>query len=102
MGCSEKGIRPLLVRWFGFMIRYRPDQADLLKPHENRADEPPQMQTNDPQEAQDELVNLMTIMYMLMQHALVFPEELAALLSQLRMSWAHALQSKIWMLTQCS
>lgn len=51
----------------------------------NRADESPQRQATNSQEAQDELVNLMTVMYMMIQHTLVFPEELSSLSSQLRM-----------------
>lgn len=42
------------------------------------------MQATNTQEAQEELVNLMTVMYMVIQHALAFPEELTALSSQLR------------------
>lgn len=42
-----------------------------------------QMPTANTQEAQDELASSMTIMYMLIQHALVYPEELHELQSDL-------------------
>ncbi|CAN8095320.1 unnamed protein product [Discula destructiva] len=46
------------------------DEAQLMRPSSS-------------QEAQDELIDLMTVMYMLMQHALVYPEELDKLSSDL-------------------
>lgn len=44
-----------------------------------------QMPTANTQEAHDELTGSMTIMYMLIQHALVYPEELDHLHSDLGM-----------------
>lgn len=41
------------------------------------------MQGSSAQEVQDELTNLMTVMYMMIQHAIVSPEELGALHTQL-------------------
>lgn len=41
------------------------------------------MQGSSAQEAQDELTNLMTVMYMMIQHAIVYPEELVTLHTQL-------------------
>lgn len=41
------------------------------------------MHASGSQGAEDELTNLMTILYMLIQHALVFPEELDELPSRL-------------------
>lgn len=49
-----------------------------------------QMPTSNTQEAQDELVGSMTVMYMLIQHAIVYLEELHELYSDLGMfslSW---------------
>lgn len=44
-----------------------------------------QLPTFNAQEAQDELTASMTVMYMLIQHALVYPEELEELNSVLGM-----------------
>lgn len=44
-----------------------------------------QMPTANTQEAQDELAGSMTVVYMLIQHALVYPEELHELQSDLGM-----------------
>lgn len=41
------------------------------------------MQGSTAQEAQDELMNLMTVMYMMIQHAIVYPEDLDGLRKQL-------------------
>lgn len=41
------------------------------------------MAPSDSQDAQDELTDLMTVIYMLIQHTLVFPEEFQALSSSL-------------------
>lgn len=41
------------------------------------------MQGSSAQEAQDELTNLMTVMYLMIQHAIVYPEELSVLYAQL-------------------
>lgn len=44
------------------------------------------MQPRSSQEALDELTDLMTVMYMLIQHAIVFPEELDEVYSSLSLS----------------
>lgn len=43
---------------------------------QSRTEDAMQLPTANTQEAQDELTDSMTIMYMLIQHALVYPEEL--------------------------
>ncbi|PSR90819.1 hypothetical protein BD289DRAFT_430307 [Coniella lustricola] len=46
-------------------------------------DDAPHMESVNAQEAQDELMNTMTIMYMMIQHALVYPQELSVLYTEL-------------------
>lgn len=57
------------------------------------------MQGSTAQEAQDELMNLMTVMYMMIQHAIVYPEDLDALRKQLgtsiSLSWCMGQQLTI-------
>lgn len=49
-----------------------------------RLDDPRLAQPGGTQEAQDELINLMTIMYVIIQEALSFPKELETTRSELR------------------
>lgn len=49
-----------------------------------RSDDPRLVQPGGAQEAQDELINLMTIMYIIIQEALSFPKDLEATRSELR------------------
>lgn len=54
------------------------------------------MQGSSGQEAQDELMNLMTVMYMMIQHAIAYPDDLDALRKQLgkpiSLSWCMGQQ----------
>lgn len=57
------------------------------------------MPSGSSQDAQDELTDLMTVLYMLIQHALVYPDEFKAL--SLSMSWSPcplSSRNKIWSL----
>lgn len=51
-------------------------------------DESQQLHATNLKAAQDELVNLMTLLYMVIQFTIVFPEDLSSVYSQLRMPLA--------------
>lgn len=53
-------------------------------PNVARSDDPRLVQPGGAQEAQDELINLMTIMYVIVQEALSFPKELESTRTNLR------------------